>query len=260
MYAVRCPSTQLPALGSLQTAGSWYHTPSVNLGIIKFLGFEQIFKNALTGLQIGGAKGGSNFDPKGKSDNEVMRFCQAFMTELSRHIGETRDVPAGDIGVGAREIGYLFGQYKALTARFEGVLTGKGISWGGSFGRKEATGYGSVYFAEQILNNHGQELKGKTCSVSGSGNVAIYTIEKLKSMGALPITCSDSKGTIHHPGGINIETLKAIKEVARESLERYGLNPPGCHLHPFCAITRGGHCKAWAIPGEVNLPRVTQKK
>jgi len=165
--------------------------PTVNLGIMKFLGFEQIFKNALTGLQIGGAKGGSNFNPKGKSDNEIMRFCQAFMSELYKHIGKHKDVPAGDIGVGAREIGFLFGQYKKLTGEFEGVLTGKGLNWGGSKARKQATGYGSVYFAENFLNKYGKSLKGKRCCISGSGNVAIYTIEKLYEMGAIPVSCSD---------------------------------------------------------------------
>jgi len=190
-YRVQFNSAIGPYKGGLR-----FH-PTVNLGIVKFLGFEQIYKNALTGLLIGGGKGGSNFDPKGKSDKEIMAFCQAFMSELFHHMGETRDVPAGDIGVGAKEIGYMFGEYKRLTMRFEGAMTGKQIIWGGSLARKEATGYGSVYFAENILNHYGLEIKGKICTVSGAGNVAIYTIEKLKKMGAVPVTCSDSKGTIH---------------------------------------------------------------
>ncbi len=190
-YRVQFNSALGPYKGGLR-----FH-PSVTAGTIKFLGFEQIFKNALTGLPIGGGKGGSDFDPKGKSDNEIMRFCQSFMTELYRHIGPNSDVPAGDIGVGAREIGYLFGQYKRLTGRYEGVLTGKGLSWGGSLGRKEATGYGAVYFAQNMLAARGETLEGKTCLVSGAGNVAIYTIEKLYELGARPITCSDSRGTIH---------------------------------------------------------------
>jgi glutamate dehydrogenase (NADP+) len=252
-YRVQFNSTLGPYKGGLR-----FH-PSVNLGIVKFLGFEQIFKNALTNLGIGGGKGGSNFDPKGKSDNEVMRFCQAFMNELHRHIGETRDVPAGDIGVGAREIGYLFGQYKMLTARFEGVVTGKGIGWGGSFGRREATGYGSVYFAEHILNKYDEELKGKTCCVSGSGNVAIYTIEKLRSMGAIPVSCSDSKGTIHHPGGIDVKTLKVIKEVSRESLEKYAELHPDATYIPAHKYPEGGHA-VWAIPCDVAFPSATQNE
>jgi len=235
-YRVQFNSTLGPYKGGLR-----FH-PTVNLGIVKFLGFEQIFKNALTNLQIGGGKGGSNFDPKGKSDSEIMRFCQSFMNELHRHIGQTRDVPAGDIGVGAKEIGYLFGQYKLLTAHFEGIVTGKGIGWGGSFGRREATGYGSVYFAENILNKAGQELRGKNCAVSGAGNVAIYTIEKLHSMGAIPISCSDSQGTIHHPKGIDVKTLKAIKEVGRQSLSRYAELHPDTRMPPtsLCiSILRG---------------------
>ena len=195
--------------------------PSVYAGIIKFLGFEQIFKNALTGLAIGGAKGGSDFDPKGKSDNEVMRFCQSFMNELYRHIGPTTDIPAGDIGVGAREIGYMFGQYKRLTGRYEGVFTGKKINWGGSLARKEATGYGAVYFAQNMLAAIGQTLEGKTCLVSGAGNVAIYTVEKLYQVGAKPVTVSDSAGMVHDPKGINLATLKQIKEVEGVSLAAY---------------------------------------
>ncbi len=252
-YRVQFSSTLGPYKGGLR-----FH-PSVNLGIIKFLGFEQIFKNALTGLSIGGAKGGSNFDPKGKSDNEIMRFTQSFMNELYRHIGQTHDVPAGDIGVGAREIGYMFGQYKKLTGRFEGILTGKNLRWGGSNTRTEATGYGSVYFAENILNAYGMELKGKTCTVSGSGNVATYTIEKLKSMGALPVTCSDSKGTIHHPDGINLETLKAIKEVRRGSLEEYAKLHPDAIYIPLKDYPEGGHA-VWNIPCDVAFPSATQNE
>ena len=201
--------------------GGFRFHPSVNLSILKFLGFEQIFKNSLSGLSIGGAKGGSDFDPKGKSDAEVMRFCQAFMTEASRYIGSTIDVPAGDIGVGAREIGYMFGQYKRLTSSFEGVLTGKGLKWGGSLARKEATGYGSVYFASNMLKARNMDLEGATCAVSGSGNVAIYTIEKLYQLGAKPVTASDSRGCIYHPAGINLDALKQVKEVERASLARY---------------------------------------
>ena len=252
-YRVQFSSTLGPYKGGLR-----FH-PSVNLGIIKFLGFEQIFKNALTGLSIGGAKGGSNFDPKGKSDNEVMRFCQAFMNELYRHIGQTHDVPAGDIGVGAREIGYLFGQYKKLTGRFEGILTGKNLRWGGSNTRREATGYGSVYFAENLLNAHGEEIKGKICTVSGAGNVAIYTIEKLRSMGAVPVSCSDSKGTVHHPGGINVETLKAIKEVNRGSLEEYARLHPDATYIPLHEYPEGGHA-VWNIPCDVAFPSATQNE
>lgn len=211
-YRVQFNSALGPFKGGLR-----FH-PSVTSGTIKFLGFEQIFKNALTGLPIGGGKGGSDFDPKGKSDNEIMRFCQSFMSELYRHIGPHTDVPAGDIGVGTREIGYLFGQYKRLTGRYEGVLTGKGLNWGGSLGRKEATGYGAVYFAENMLAAKNDTLRGKYCLVSGSGNVAIYTIEKLYELGAKPVTCSDSKGMVYDPKGIDLVLLKEIKEKRRESL------------------------------------------
>ena len=252
-YRVQFSSTLGPYKGGLR-----FH-PSVNLGIIKFLGFEQIFKNALTGLNIGGGKGGSNFNPKGKSDNEIMRFCQAYMNELYRHIGQTHDVPAGDIGVGAREIGYLFGQYKKLTGRFEGILTGKNLRWGGSNTRTEATGYGSVYFAENLLNANGMEIKGKVCTVSGSGNVATYTIEKLRSMGALPVSCSDSKGTIHHPAGINVETLKAIKLVGRGSLEEYARLHPDATYIPLHNYPEGGHA-VWSIPCDVAFPSATQNE
>src|SRR5690554_6066990 len=205
-YRVEFSSTLGPYKGGLR-----FHS-SVNASIIKFLGFEQVFKNALTGLPLGGGKGGSNFNPKGKSDGEIMRFCQAFMSELYRHIGPTTDVPAGDIGVGSREVGSMYGQYKRLTGRYEGVFTGKGLNWGGSIGRKEATGYGAVYFAQNMLEARGDNIQGKTCLVSGAGNVAIYTIEKLYQLGARPITCSDSCGTIHHPAGISLDTLKLLKE------------------------------------------------
>lgn len=198
--------------------------PSVNLSILKFLGFEQVFKNSLTTLAMGGGKGGSDFDPKGKTSNEVMRFCQSFMTELFRHIDADTDVPAGDIGVGKREIGYLFGQYKRLTGEFTGVLTGKGLEWGGSLIRPEATGYGAVYFAEEMLKTRGDSLAGKVCTVSGSGNVAQYTIEKLLQCGAQPVTVSDSDGTIHDPAGINAEKLAWImdlKNVRRGRIKDY---------------------------------------
>jgi len=233
--------------------------PTVNLGIVKFLGFEQIFKNALTGLQIGGAKGGANFDPKGKSDNEIMRFCQSFMSELYKYIGKHKDVPAGDIGVGAREIGYLFGAYKKLTGEFEGVLTGKGINWGGSLARKEATGYGSVYFAENFLNVYGQTLKGKRCAISGSGNVAIYTIEKLYEMGAIPISCSDSRGTIYHKEGIDLAKLKVIKEIHHASLEEYADTDCKCSYIPLSKYPKDAHA-VWDIPCDVAFPSATQNE
>ena len=192
--------------------------PSVNLGIIKFLGFEQIFKNSLTGLPIGGGKGGSDFDPKGKSDREVMAFCQSFMTELFRHIGENTDVPAGDIGTGAREIGYLYGQYKRLTGRYEGVLTGKGLSYGGSLARTEATGYGLLYLTQEMLKLNGMDIAGMTAAVSGSGNVAIYAIQKAQQLGVKVLTCSDSNGRVYDPDGIDVAALKEIKEVKRARL------------------------------------------
>jgi len=242
-----------------QYKGGLRFHPTVNLGIIKFLGFEQIFKNALTGLQIGGAKGGSNFDPKGKSDNEIMRFCQAFMSELFKHIGKTKDVPAGDIGVGAREIGYLFGQYKKLTGHFEGVITGKALNWGGSNARKEATGYGTVYFAENILTKYDDALQGKICTVSGSGNVAIYTIEKLYEMEALPVTCSDSKGTIYHKTGIDVNSLKAIKEINHQSLEAYAQVHPDSVYTPVSHYPEGQH-QTWATPCDIAFPCATQNE
>ena len=205
--------------------------PSVNLGIIKFLGFEQIFKNSLTGLPIGGGKGGSDFDPKGKSDREVMAFCQSFMTELCRHIGADTDVPAGDIGVGGREIGYLFGQYKRIRNRYEGVLTGKGLTFGGSLARTEATGYGLLYFTEEMLKSNGKDIKDKVIAVSGAGNVAIYAIQKAWQLGAKPVTCSDSTGWIYDPEGIDVELLKEVKEVKRARLTEYAAKRPSAVYH-----------------------------
>src|SRR5690606_29336460 len=213
----------------------------VNAGIIKFLGFEQIFKNALTGLALGGAKGGANFDPKGRSETEIMRFCQAFMIELHRHIGPTIDVPAGDIGVGTRELGYMYGQYKKLTRRFDGVLTGKGLDWGGSIGRKEATGYGAVHFAEEMLRARGAGPEGKTCAGSGGGNVAIYTVEELQKMGAKAVTVSDSTGTVHHPSGSDLELLKQVKEVDRKGLEAYVAERTDARFIPLSEYPKDGH-------------------
>ncbi|HIP46624.1 MAG TPA: NADP-specific glutamate dehydrogenase [Campylobacterales bacterium] len=252
-YRVQFNSAIGPYKGGLR-----FH-PSVNLGIVKFLGFEQIFKNALTGLQIGGAKGGSNFEPKGKSDNEIMRFCQAFMSELYKHIGNQKDVPAGDIGVGEREIGFLFGQYKKLTGEFEGVLTGKGLNWGGSQARKQATGYGSVYFAENFLAIYEKDLNGKICSISGSGNVAIYTIEKLYNLGALPVSCSDSRGTIYHEKGIDLTLLKSIKEVNHDSLEAYAQLHPDAIYTPVANYPEDGHA-IWHIPCDIAFPSATQNE
>ncbi len=252
-YRVQFNSAIGPYKGGLR-----FH-PTVTLGTMKFLAFEQIFKNALTGLQIGGAKGGSNFNPKGKSDNEIMRFCQSFMSELYKHIGKHKDVPAGDIGVGTREIGYLFGQYKKLTGEFEGVLTGKGLNWGGSKARKQATGYGSVYFAENFLNKYEKSLKGKKCTVSGSGNVAIYTIEKLYEMGAIPVSCSDSKGTIYQEEGIDLKALKVIKEIHHESLEEYATVDCKCEYIPVSKYPEGGHA-VWHIPCDVAFPSATQNE
>ena len=227
--------------------------PSVYLGIIKFLGFEQIFKNALTGMPIGGAKGGSDFDPKGRSDGEVMRFCQSFMTELYRHIGEYTDVPAGDIGVGAREIGFLFGQYKRITNRYEsGVLTGKSPQWGGALVRREATGYGTVFFVEEMLRVRGQSLEGRTCVVSGSGNVAIYAIEKLLQRGARVVACSDSSGVIHDAAGLSLETIKQLKEVERRRSADYVAHRALAKYHAGASI--------WDIPCDVALPCATQNE
>ncbi|MEO5332730.1 MAG: NADP-specific glutamate dehydrogenase [Magnetococcus sp. YQC-5] len=245
------------ALGPYK-GGLRFH-PSVSTGIIKFLGFEQIFKNALTGLSLGAAKGGANLDPKGKSDMEIMRFCQAFMTELYRHIGPHTDIPAGDIGVGGREIGYLFGQYKRLTGRHEGVLTGKGLAWGGSMVRKEATGYGAVYFAQEMLADRGESLEGKTCVVSGSGNVAIYTIEKLQQLGARPVTASDSRGMIHDPNGMDVALLKQIKETRKLHLDAYLLEHPDARHLPVTAYPVDRN-PLWSVPCAVAFPCATQNE
>lgn len=233
--------------------------PSVNQGILKFLGFEQVFKNALTGLAIGGGKGGSDFDPKGKSEMEMMRFCQAFMNELYRHIGPTVDVPAGDIGVGGREIGYLFGQYKRLTHRYEGVLTGKNLLFGGSLVRTEATGYGAVYFAQSMLEDRKESLEGKTCVVSGAGNVAIYCCEKLLEVGAKPVTVSDSRGMIHDPDGIKLDVLKKVKEVERASLTRYAELAPSATYTPVSAYPQGRNA-VWSVPCFAAFPCATQNE
>ena len=230
--------------------------PSVNLGIIKFLGFEQIFKNSLTGLPIGGGKGGSDFDPKGKSDREVMAFCQSFMTELFRHIGADTDVPAGDIGTGAREIGYMYGQYKRLTGLYEGVLTGKGLSYGGSLARTQATGYGLLYLTEEMLKCNGKELKGKTVAVSGAGNVAIYAIEKAQQLGAKPVTCSDSTGWIYDPEGIDVELLKEIKEVKRARLTEYAAARPSAEYHD----KKAEGTNQWQVKVDIALPCATQNE
>ena len=245
-YRVQFNSAIGPYKGGLR-----FH-PSVNLGIIKFLGFEQIFKNSLTGLPIGGGKGGSNFDPKGKSDREIMAFCQSFMTELSKHIGADTDVPAGDIGVGGREIGYLFGQYKRLRNLYEGVLTGKGLTFGGSLARTEATGYGLLYFANAMLKANGETLEGKTVIMSGAGNVAIYAIEKAIQLGAKPVTCSDSTGWIYDPEGIDVELLKEIKEVRRERLTAYAEARPSAEYHEGKGV--------WTVKADVAFPCATQNE
>ena len=226
--------------------------PSVNIGIIKFLGFEQIFKNSLTGLPIGGGKGGSDFDPKGKSDREVMRFCQSFMTELCKYIGADTDVPAGDIGTGAREIGYMFGQYKKIRNLFEGVLTGKGLSYGGSLARTEATGYGLLYITDELLRCHGESMQGKTVVVSGAGNVAIYAIEKAQQLGAKVVTCSDSTGWIYDPDGIDVAALKEIKEVKRARLTEYKSYRPNAEYHEGRGV--------WQIKCDIALPCATQNE
>ena len=226
--------------------------PSVNLGIIKFLGFEQVFKNSLTGLPIGGGKGGSDFDPKGKSDREVMAFCQSFMSELCKYIGADTDVPAGDIGTGAREIGYMFGQYKRLRGMFEGVLTGKGLSYGGSLARTEATGYGLLYITEEMLKCHGDSLSGKTVVVSGAGNVAIYAIEKAQQLGAKVVTCSDSTGWIYDSEGIDLAALKEIKEVKRARLSVYPSFRPNAEYHEGKGV--------WSVKCDVALPCATQNE
>ncbi|WP_324740505.1 NADP-specific glutamate dehydrogenase [Tsuneonella sp. CC-YZS046] len=239
------------ALGPYK-GGLRFH-PSVNIGIIKFLGFEQIFKNALTGLPIGGGKGGSDFDPKGRSDGEIMRFCQSYMTELHRHLGEYTDVPAGDIGVGGREIGYLFGQYKRLTNRYEaGVLTGKGLVYGGSRARTEATGYGAVYFVERMLGTRGTEFAGKRAVVSGSGNVAIYTIEKIQELGGKVVACSDSGGYVVDEDGIDLELLKDIKEVRRERISEYAARQSRAHFIDSGSI--------WDVPCDIAMPSATQNE
>ncbi len=226
--------------------------PSVNIGIIKFLGFEQIFKNSLTGLPIGGGKGGSDFDPKGKSDREVMAFCQSFMTELCKYIGADTDVPAGDIGTGAREIGYMFGQYKRIRGLYEGVLTGKGLSYGGSLARTEATGYGLLYLTEEMLKSNGSDIKGKTIVVSGAGNVATYAIAKAQQLGGKPVTCSDSNGWIYDPEGIDVELLKEVKQVKRARLTEYAAARKSAQYHEGKGV--------WSIPCDVALPCATQNE
>ena len=226
--------------------------PSVNLGIIKFLGFEQVFKNSLTGLPIGGGKGGSDFDPKGKSDREVMAFCQSFMTELCKHIGADTDVPAGDIGVGGREIGYMYGQYKRIRNLYEGVLTGKGLTYGGSLARTEATGYGLLYLTEELLKINGKDIKGMTAAVSGAGNVAIYAIQKAQQLGAKVVTASDSTGWVYDPDGIDVEALKEIKEVKRARLTEYKNYRPNAEYHEGRGV--------WSVKCDVALPCATQNE
>ena len=230
--------------------------PSVNLGIIKFLGFEQIFKNSLTGLPIGGGKGGSDFDPKGKSDREIMAFCQSFMTELYRHIGADTDVPAGDIGTGAREIGYMYGQYKRIKGLYEGVLTGKGLSYGGSLARTEATGYGLLYFTEEMLKSNGKDIAGKTVAVSGAGNVAIYAIQKAEQLGAKVVTCSDSTGWIYDPEGIDVALLKEIKEVKRARLTEYAAARKSAEYHD----KKAEGTNQWSVKVDIALPCATQNE
>lgn len=247
-YRVQYNSAIGPYKGGLR-----FH-PSVNSSIIKFLGFEQIFKNALTGQPIGGGKGGSDFDPKGKSDNEIMRFCQSFMTELYRHLDHDTDVPAGDIGVGGREIGYLFGQYKRIKNQFQaGVLTGKGVGYGGSLARTEATGYGTVYFVTEMLKDKGLDFEGKTIVVSGSGNVAIYAIEKAHQFGATVVACSDSNGYIYDKNGINLETVKRLKEVERKRISEYVKEHPEAEYYEGCS-------GIWSIPCDIALPCATQNE
>lgn len=239
------------ALGPYK-GGLRFH-PTVNLGVMKFLAFEQVFKNSLTGLQIGGGKGGSDFDPHGRSDREIMRFCQSFMTELHHHIGDRKDVPAGDIGAGAREIGYLFGQYKRLTKTHDlSVLTGKGIDWGGSLGRKEATGYGCIYFAQEMLKTRGEFFEGKTCVVSGSGNVAIYAAEKLQELGAKVVACSDSGGYIYDKDGLDLDLVKDIKEVRRGRISEYA------EARSSSKYMKGG-C-IWEVPCDAAFPCATQNE
>ena len=246
-YRVQFNSAIGPYKGGLR-----FH-PSVNLSILKFLGFEQVLKNSLTGLPIGGGKGGSDFDPKGKSDREVMAFCQSLMTELYRHIGADTDVPAGDIGVGGREIGYLYGQYKRLTGLYEGVLTGKGLSYGGSLARTQATGYGLCYFVKNMLEANGKTLSGQTVVISGSGNVAIYACEKATQMGAKVVAMSDSNGYVYDKDGIRLDVVKQIKEVERGRIKEYAARVPGAEYHEGC---RG----IWTIPCDVALPCATQNE
>ena len=226
--------------------------PSVNLGIIKFLGFEQIFKNSLTGLPIGGGKGGSDFDPKGKSDREVMAFCQSFMTELNKYIGADTDVPAGDIGTGAREIGYMYGQYKRIRGVYEGVLTGKGLSYGGSLARTEATGYGLLYLTEEMLKCNGKDIKGKTVVISGSGNVATYACQKAQQLGAKVVTVSDSTGWVYDPEGIDVALLKEVKEVKRARLTEYAAKRPSAQYHEGKGV--------WTVKCDIALPCATQNE
>ncbi len=245
-YRIQFNSAIGPYKGGLR-----FH-PSVYAGIIKFLGFEQVFKNSLTGLPIGGGKGGCDFDPKGKSDAEVMRFCQSFMTELYKYIGKDEDVPAGDIGVGGREIGYLYGQYKRITNLYEGVLTGKGLTFGGSLARTEATGYGLLYLTQELLKINGIDLAGKTVCVSGAGNVAIYAIEKAQQLGAKPVTCSDSTGWVYDPDGIDVAALKEIKEVKRERLTEYKNYRPNSEYHEGKGV--------WSVKCDVALPCATQNE
>jgi glutamate dehydrogenase (NADP+) len=253
-YRVQMNSAIGPYKGGLR-----FH-PSVYLGLLKFLAFEQVIKNSLTTLPMGGAKGGADFDPKGKSDGEVRRFCQAFMTELYRHIGQFTDVPAGDIGVGGREIGFLFGQYKRIANQFTGVLTGKGLNWGGSEIRPEATGYGAVYFAQEMLATRAENLQGKTCLVSGSGNVAQYTVEKLIELGAKPLTMSDSDGFVHDPDGIDTEKLDFVmelKNVRRGRIREYAERFPGASFTP---VKDEGFNPLWAIPADCAFPSATQNE
>ena len=245
-YRVQFNSAIGPYKGGLR-----FH-PSVNQGILKFLGFEQTFKNSLTGLPIGGGKGGADFDPKGKSDREVMAFCQSFMTELCKYIGADTDVPAGDIGVGGREIGYLFGQYKRIRDLYEGVLTGKGLSYGGSLARTQATGYGLLYITEEMLKCNGKDLKGKTVAVSGAGNVATYAIEKAWQLGAKPVTCSDSNGWIYDPDGIDVDTLIEVKQVRRARLTEYAKARPNAVYHEGKGV--------WSTKCDVALPCATQNE
>ena len=252
-YRVQFNSAIGPYKGGLR-----FH-PTVNEGVLKFLGFEQIFKNSLTGTPIGGGKGGSDFDPKGKSDNEIMRFCQAFMVQLFRYIGATVDVPAGDIGVGGREIGYLYGAYKRLTTSYEGVLTGKGLNYGGSLARTEATGYGTVYFAQEMLKDRGDSLEGKVCAVSGAGNVAIYCCEKLIQVGAKPVTVSDSRGCIYDPNGINVDVLKQVKEVERASLTRYAELVPTAQYTAVKDYPEGKHA-VWCVKCDAAFQCATQNE